>query len=88
MLVNTSMQRASAEQAFHLREGLGDPHLGAEAINDLRAIIVATGALDEAEDLITRRTDEALAALDRVHLAGAARVALEQLAIAATGRSV
>jgi geranylgeranyl diphosphate synthase type I len=88
VLVNTAMQRADAEQAFHLREGLGDPHLGAEAISELRAIIVATGALDEAEGLITRRTDEALAALERVQLAGDARVALEQLAVAATARSV
>ncbi len=88
ILVATAMQRASAEQAAHLREGLGDPHLGAEAIDDLRAIIVATGALDEVEFLIGQRTDEAVAALDGADLAADARSALEQLAIAATARSL
>ena len=40
-----------------------------EAIDDLRAIIVATGALDEVEFLIGQRTDEAVAALDGADLA-------------------
>jgi geranylgeranyl diphosphate synthase type I len=88
ILVATAMQRASAEQAAHLREGLGDPHLGPEAIDDMRAIIVATGALDEVEFLIGQRTDEAVAALDGADLAADARAALEQLAIAATSRSL
>jgi geranylgeranyl diphosphate synthase type I len=88
ILVATAMQRASAEQAAHLREGLGDPHLGPEAIDDMRAIIVATGALDEVEFLIGQRTDEAVAALGGADLAADARSALEQLAIAATARSV
>ncbi len=88
ILVATAMQRASAEQAAHLREGLGDPHLGAEAIDDLRGIIVATGALDEVEDLIGRRTREAVEALDGAHLDSDARSALEELAIAATARSL
>jgi geranylgeranyl diphosphate synthase type I len=82
------MQRATDEQAAHLREGLGDPHLGADAIDDLRGIIVATGALDEVEFLIGRRTEEAVEALDGAQLAADARSALEELAIAATARSL
>ena len=88
ILVATAMQRATPEQAAHLREGLGDPHLGADAIDDLRGIIVATGALDEVELLIGRRTEEAVAALDGAELEPDARSALEELAIAATARSL
>ena len=58
------------------------------AIDDLRGIIVATGALDEVEALIARRTEEAVAALDGADLAADARSALEELAIAATARSL
>ena len=86
ILVATAMQRATPDQAAHLREGLGDPHLGAEAIDDLRRIIVDTGSLAEVEFLIGQRTDEAVAALAGADLAADARSALEQLAIAATSR--
>jgi geranylgeranyl diphosphate synthase type I len=86
LLVATAMQRATAEQAAHLREGLGDPHLSAGAIDDLRGIIVATGALDEVESVIAARTQQAVSALDAASLAADARGALEQLAVAATAR--
>jgi geranylgeranyl diphosphate synthase type I len=88
LLVATAMQRATPEQAHHLREGLGDPHLSAPAIDELREIIVATGALEEVEFLIAQRTDEALAALASADLAADAGAALGELAIAATARSV
>jgi geranylgeranyl diphosphate synthase type I len=86
LLVGTAMERATAEQAAHLREGLGDPHLTAEAIDDLRSIILATGALDEVESVIAVRTQQAVRALDAAPLAADARVALERLAVAATAR--
>ena len=82
------MQRASTEQAARLRAGLGDRSLEAIAVDDLRGIIVATGALGEVESIIVSRTQEALAALDAAPLATDARLALEGLATAATARSV
>ncbi len=88
LLVATAMQRAGAAQAAQLRAGLGDPHLGAAAIESLRQVIVATGALDEVESVITRRTTEAIAALDAAGLADDVRTALAELAVAATARSV
>jgi geranylgeranyl diphosphate synthase type I len=88
LLVATAMDRATPEQAAHLREGLGDPHLGAAAIDEMRAIIRDTGAVDEVESVIERRTAEAIAALDAAGLTDAARTALQQLAVAATARSV
>jgi geranylgeranyl diphosphate synthase, type I len=88
LIVAIAMERASAEQAAHLREGLGDPHLSAEAIDDLRSIIVDTGALDEVEAVIASRTEQAVRALGGADLAADARAALEHLAVAATRRSV
>ncbi len=88
LLVVTAMDRATPEQAAHLREGLGDPHLGPAAIDEMRAIIENTGAVDEVESVIERRTAEAIAALAGAGLTDAARGALEQLAVAATARSV
>jgi len=88
LLVATAMAQATAEQAAHLREGLGDPHLGAAAIDEMRAIIRATGAVDEVEAVISTRTAEAIEALDHADLSADARIALEQLAVAATARSL
>jgi geranylgeranyl diphosphate synthase type I len=88
LLVATAMQRATPGQAAHLRENLGDPHLGGSAIDEMRAIIRDTGAVQEVEDVISRRTDEAITALESAGLTADARAALEQLAIAATARSV
>jgi geranylgeranyl diphosphate synthase type I len=86
LLVATAMERATADQAAHLREGLGDPHLTVDAIDDLRSIILATGALDEVESVIAARTQQAVRALAAAPLAADARVALERLAVAATAR--
>ena len=88
LLVATAMERATPEQAARLRAGLGDPHLDPRALEDMRRIIEATGAVDEVEAVIGRRTDEALAALAGAGLADDAREALAQLAVAATSRSL
>lgn len=88
LLVATAVQRADEEQQHHLREGLGDPHLGAGAIDELRSIIVATGALDEVEVLIAERTEDALSALAGASLQAGAEAALAELAVAATARSL
>jgi geranylgeranyl diphosphate synthase type I len=88
LLVAKAAQRATPEQAEHLREGLGDPHLGAAAIDDLRDIIVQTGAVEEVESIIAERTDQAIAALEGADLAADVREALTALAVAATARRV
>jgi geranylgeranyl diphosphate synthase type I len=88
LLVATAMERATPVQAAHMREGLGDPHLSAQAVEELRGIILDTGALAEVEAVIGARTEEALAVIGSAGLAPDARAALEQLAIAATARSL
>lgn len=88
LLVAAALERATPDQAHVLRAGLGDAHLSPESIEELRQIIVATGALDEVESVISRRTEEALTALDSAGLSPQARTALTDLAIAATARSL
>jgi geranylgeranyl diphosphate synthase type I len=88
LLVATAVQRADEGQQYHLRESLGDPHLGPAAIDQLREIIVDTGALDEVEALIAQRTEDALAALSSANLLAGAETALAELAVAATARSL
>ena len=88
VLVALAARGASAAQTTRLEAGLGDPELADAAIDDLRAIIVSTGALDEVESLIARRTEQAVAALAGLDLADDARRALTELAGAATARSL
>lgn len=88
LLVATAMARADASQARLLRERLGDPHLTASGVDELRGVIVATGALDEVEGVIAARTEQALEVLADAPIAPQARTALGELAEAATSRSL
>lgn len=88
LLVATAMERATAEQAARLTKGLGDPMLSPDGIDELRNVIVACGALDEVESVISQRTAEAVAALGSAPIPDEARAALNELAIAATERRI
>lgn len=88
LLVATAMARADASQARLLRERLGDPHLTTSGVDELRGVIVATGALDEVEGVIAARTEQALEVLAGAPIAPQARTALGELAEAATSRSL
>jgi geranylgeranyl diphosphate synthase type I len=69
-----------------VRRHLGDPRLDERGLDDLRAVIRDSGALDEVERLIARRTEAAVAALQSAPLAQPARDVLSGLAVAATSR--
>ena len=88
LLVALAMERATPAQVARLREGLGDPDLGNEAIHDLRGIIEATGALAAVESVIAERTEQAVAALTDAGLSPEATAALADLAVAATSRRI
>ena len=88
VLIATAMSHATPAQAAEIRRHLGDPGLGDAGITALREVIVDTGALEQAEQLILDLTDQALAALDAVELAPPATEVLTGLAYAATRRSV
>ena len=86
LLVAFAMQRADEAQAAALRAGLGNRELSDAEIAQLRDVIEHTGALDEVEQRIVQRADEARAALDSDAVSAGARAALGGLALAATQR--
>ncbi len=87
-LVAMALERATPDQASVVRRHLGDPHLDERGVAALREVIDGTGALQEVESLIARRTDEARAALAAGNLDGAANQVLGALISAATTRRV
>lgn len=73
-------ERADRAQAARLRELFGNPQLDMAGAEELRTIIIETGALDEIEQMINVRARAALAALDEAPVTGAAHAALTTLA--------
>jgi geranylgeranyl diphosphate synthase type I len=88
VLVATAVEAASPAQAAVLRRRLGDPALDVDGVQELRDIIVSTGALDHVEALIGALTAQAFQALESPFVQEPAREVLHGLAIAATARSV
>ncbi|WP_084956992.1 polyprenyl synthetase family protein [Thermoactinospora rubra] len=86
MLVARTLAAASPAEARTVRRLLGDPRLDEAGVATLREIIEDTGALQECEDLIAQYLEEALASLDGAPLTAEARLALAELAVAATSR--
>jgi len=88
VLVATAFESASPAQAAVLRRRLGDPALDAAGVDELREIIVSTGALRHVEALIDALTHQAFRALDAAAVTEVAREVLRGLAVAATARTV
>ena len=88
VLVATAVEAASPTHAAVLRRRLGDPALDAAGIDELREIIVSTGALRHVEALIDALTAQAFLALESAEIDEPAREVLRGLAIAATARTV
>jgi len=68
-----------------VRAGLGDPRLGPEGVEALRAVMVSSGALAEVERMIASLSATADAALAGVP--EPARTVLADLVLAATARA-
>jgi geranylgeranyl diphosphate synthase type I len=86
LLTALAMSAADADQAATLRAGLGDRTLDERQVAALREVIVATGALEQVEQRISRRAAEAQAALGSQAISDASRAALAALAEAAANR--
>jgi geranylgeranyl diphosphate synthase, type I len=86
LLVAIAMEHADHVQAALLRRALGDRTLDESAVEAVREVIVDTGSLAQVEDRITRRADDARAALCTTAISDEARAALDALAVAATER--
>jgi len=87
VLVALTLDGAPAEAAARLDAALGT-HLTPEQVEHLRAIIVDSGAHGQVEAVIDELTSISLAALDRAQVSDPAKVALRQLASAATQRAL
>jgi geranylgeranyl diphosphate synthase, type I len=87
VLVALAAQQATDAHAKALRAGLGDPRLGEDGVEELRAIIARTGALAEVERRISELTRSALEALREAPITAESRGVLAELAVAATERS-
>ena len=87
-LIAMALERADGAQTAVVRRHLGDPHLSADGVAALREVLEETGALRRIEALIDRRMDECLTAVRAAPVDPAAREVLEELAVAATARSV
>ena len=86
LLVAFALERASAAQVEAVETLLGDPLLDGAGVEELRRIIVETGALERVEVLVDNLVASAVAALADAPVADDARDALAELIIAATVR--
>ncbi|MFI7439271.1 polyprenyl synthetase family protein [Nonomuraea indica] len=75
-----AVQRATPAQRTYLRTWHGHPELTEERADDLRAILVETGALAEVEEMIAERVREAEAAIAAAPIEAAVRETLTVLA--------
>ena len=88
VLVAMALETATPAQSAVVRRHLGDPHLTAQGVTELREVIEQTGALGRVEDLIEELLDDALAAVRAMPVQTQAREVLEELAVAATARAL
>jgi geranylgeranyl diphosphate synthase type I len=82
-----ALAKTSPQDGARLEAQLGRPLSGAE-VDELRALIRASGADTRVEERIAALTDQALAALDRAGIDGTAHAVLRDLATAATQRAL
>jgi geranylgeranyl diphosphate synthase type I len=87
VLVATTLERATPVQEDLVQRLLGDPHLDAAGVGELREVIRATGALQAVEELIAALVAEARTALRQARLAEPAGTVLSGLVDAATLRA-
>jgi len=87
VLVVRALAAATPAQRDLLLTHLGDPDLDASTVEDLRAVLVETGARDAVESLIAELTDRASSALADAGLAEPGATMLGLLARAAVERT-
>jgi geranylgeranyl diphosphate synthase, type I len=87
VLVALARDRATAAQRELLDRRLGDRQLDDAGAEEIRSILIGTGALAECELMIKTSVAEALGALDDAPIDRQAKLALSELAVIATARS-
>ena len=87
VMIAFAFEQATSAQAAVLQRQLGNAALSLEEIQELRQILIATGALDATEALIAAGTSGALEALGRAPISEQGRIALATLVDASTRRA-
>ncbi len=88
VLVALALAATAPTESRHLQSGLGRQDLTGTDVEELRALIAGSGALDSLEDLIAERTRAAQEHLAAVRgLSSEGRAALEELTLLATART-
>lgn len=87
VLVATTLSRASSAEREQFLKLLGRKDLDSTQVEELREIIVHTGALAKVEEIIAEMTFKAQSALTTGGITSSAVVLLNELAVAATKRS-
>lgn len=87
VLVAHAFAGASTKDAAELRSLLGSADLDEVQVEDARAIIIRSGALDRVEQMISAGHDQAMRALDALPLTDEGREALTALAAASVNRT-
>jgi geranylgeranyl diphosphate synthase type I len=86
VLVALAHQAGTDGARAELETGLGDVALDDTGLSRLRELIVESGALNEVEQMISARVDEAQRALDSAVIRPEAEAALRELVARATDR--
>ena len=87
VLMAMALERASAGAAQEITQALGRDDLSTADIDDVRALITATGAVKDVEDRIDGLLSNALTAANSAEINPSARELLTDLATTATKRS-
>ncbi len=86
VMLAIARERAGREQAVVLDRAVGDPLLTEAGAEQVRAVITSTGALAECELMIDNNVKDALSALEAAPITDESKLALADLAVAATSR--
>ena len=88
VLLAKTMELSDAKSKAAINSALGNPNLTLAQVEEVRAIIVETGAISEVEDLITSLTSSAQSALEHGEIEPLAKSALTQLLTIVTVRKL
>ena len=87
VLMAMTLDRLNAADSAELLSHLGSPDISIEKVEELRALIKASGAVDALEELIEKLTNESLAAIEDSSISPSARELLTYIALSAVKRS-
>ena len=82
------MELADADSKAVIKNALGNPNLTLKDVTEIREIIVACGALERVEELISALTSSAQSALEHGEIDPVGKVALTQLLTIVTQRTL